>query len=164
MTSSETLPSHLSSPLPKSPLFLPTKMMASPLVATSVVAVSLVEQPDQLPSPISTPSSPPKNSKPSPFKSKKKGKVVDSPPRYYFETAYSHYFFEFEIEKLFERYITCGFILERPIKLDNFRALGVQKLVEDRGWESTVSNTPRFVPKVVHEFYINRSDNINVQG
>ena len=85
------------------------------------------------------------------------------PPRYSFETAYSHYFFEFENEKLFKRYITCGFILERPIKLNSFKALGVQKLVEDRRWESTIDYIPRFVTKVVHEFYANLSDNINVQ-
>ena len=65
---------------------------------------------------------------------------------------------------MFERYITSGFILERPIKLDSFRALGVQKLVEDRSWESIVTNIPRFITKVVQEFYANLSDNIIVQG
>ena len=57
-----------------------------------------------------------------------------------------------------------GFIIERPIKLDNFRALSVQKLIDDRGWESTISNIPRFVTKVVHKFYANLGDNIVVQG
>ena len=87
-----------------------------------------------------------------------------SPSRYSFETAYSHYFFEFENERLFEKYITHGFIVERPIKLECFRVLGVHKLVEDKGWESTVSNIPRFITKVVHEFYTTLSDNILVQG
>ena len=40
----------------------------------------------------------------------------------------------------------------------------MQKLIKDRGWESTISNIPRFVTKVVHEFYANLSDNIVVQG
>ena len=65
---------------------------------------------------------------------------------------------------MFEKYITHGFILETPIKLESFKALGLQKLVEDRGWESTISNIPRFVTKVVHKFYANLSDNIPVQG
>ena len=39
------------------------------------------------------------------------------------------------------------------MKFDNFRAVKVQKIVEDRGWGSTISNIPRFVTKVVHEFY-----------
>ena len=87
-----------------------------------------------------------------------------SPPRYSSETAYSNYFFEFENERLFEKYITRGFILERPIRLDSFRALGVQKLIENRSWESAISNIPRFITKVVHESYANLSDNIVVQG
>ena len=36
-------------------------------------------------------------------------------------------FFEFENESLSEKYITRGFILERPIKLESFRAVGVEK-------------------------------------
>ena len=63
---------------------------------------------------------------------------------------------------MFEKCITRGFILERPMKLDNFRATRVQKLVEDRGWGFTISNIPRFVTKVVDEFYANLSDNIVV--
>ena len=47
--------------------------------------------------------------KPSPSRSKKKRRAVASPPRYSFETAYSHYFFEFENERLFEKYISCTF-------------------------------------------------------
>ena len=58
---------------------------------------------------------------------------MTSPPRYSSEIAYSHYFFEFENERLLEKYITHGFIIERPIKLDSFRALSMQKLIEDRG-------------------------------
>ena len=48
------------------------------------------------------------------------------------------------------------------IKIESFRALGVQKIVEERGWGSTISIIPRFVAKVVHEFYANLSDNIAV--
>ena len=59
---------------------------------------------------------------------------------------------------------TRGFFIKKPIKLDNFRAVGVKKLVEDKSWESTITNTPRFVTKVVHEFCANLSDNIVVQG
>ena len=81
-------------------------------------------------------------SKPSPSLSKKKCKAVALPPIYSSEIAYSHYFFEFENERLFEKYITCGFIVERPIKLDNFRALGVQKLIEDRGCGSMIVISP----------------------
>ena len=86
------------------------------------------------------------------------------PPRYSSETLYSHYCFEFENERLFEKYITHGFITEKTIKIESFRSLGVQKLIKDIGWVSTVSNIPRFVTKVVHEFYANLSDNIAVQG
>ena len=87
-----------------------------------------------------------------------------SPPRYSSEITYSHYFFEFENERLFQKYITRGFILERPIKLDSFRALGMQKLIKDRAQESTISNIPKFVTKVVQEFYANLSNNIVVEG
>ena len=80
------------------------------------------------------------------------------------KNAYSNYFFEFENEHLFYKYITRGFILERAMKLDSFRVVGVQKIVEDRGWESTISNIPRFVTKVVHKFYANLIDNIIVEG
>ena len=44
------------------------------------------------------------------------------------------------------------------------RAPGVQKIIEERGWESTVSNVPRFVTKVVNEYYANLNDNIAVPG
>ena len=56
-----------------------------------------------------------------------------SPLRYSSKITYSHYLFEFENERLFEKYITRGFIVERPIKLDSFRALGMQKVIKDRG-------------------------------
>ena len=51
------------------------------------------------------------------------------------------------------------------MKLDSFRVVGVHKLVEGRGWKSTITNIPRFITKVVvHEFYTNLSENIVVQG
>ena len=150
MTSTETLSSHPNSPLHKSPLSSPSKTMGSPSIATSRVAAFPTKQPDQPPSPIVTLSSPPKNPKPSSSKSKKKGKVVAFPRRYSSENAYSSYFFKFENEHLFKKYITRGFILERPMELDSFRVVGVQKIVEDRGWESTITYTPRFVTKVVN--------------
>ena len=108
-----------------SPLSSSSKTMAFPSVATSGVAASPTKEPDKLPFPVVTPSSPPKQWKPSPSKSKKKGKVVALLPRYSFEIAYSHYFVEFKNERLFKKYITRGFILERPIKLESFKALGV---------------------------------------
>ena len=37
-------------------------------------------------------------------------------------------------------------------------------MIEDRGWGSTINNIPRYVTKVVHEFYANLSDNITVPG
>ena len=162
-TSSETLSSHPNSPLPKSPLSSLLEKMALPSIATSGVVGSLNKQSNQPPVLLVIASTPYK-SKCSPSQSKKKGKAVALPPRYSFKIAYSHYFLDFENERLFEKYITCGFIFERPIKLESFRALGIQKLIEDKGWESTVSNIPRFVPKVVHEFYVNLNDNIVIQG
>ena len=50
------------------------------------------------------------------------------------------------------------------MKLDSFKAVGVQKIVEERGLGSTISNIPWFVTKVVHEFYVNLCDNMVVQG
>ena len=41
--------------------------------------------------------------------------------------------------------------------------MGLQKIVDERGWGSTVSNIPIFITKVVHEFYANLSDNIVVE-
>ena len=82
--------------------------------------------------PVATPSTS-RYSKPFPSQYKKKDKAVALPPRYSFETAYSNYFFLFENERLIEKYITPGFIVEKPIKLDSFRALGIQKLIEDWG-------------------------------
>ena len=70
-----------------------------------------------------------------------------SPLRYSSNHSYYNYFFEFENESFFEKYITRGFILERPMKLESFRAVGVQKIVDERGWESTMSNIPYFVTK-----------------
>ena len=49
------------------------------------------------------------------------------------------------------------------MKLESFRALKVEKIVCERGWESTVTNIPRFVTKVVLEFYANLSDNLLVE-
>ena len=105
LTFDETLPSGPNLPLPKSPHSLPSKMVGSLSIATSGVVATPTEQPAQASSPIATPSSPPKNLKPSSSKSKKKGKVVASPPRYSPENAYSNYFFEFKKEHLFEKYI-----------------------------------------------------------
>ena len=51
------------------------------------------------------------------------------------------------------------------MKLESFRVVGVQKIVDEKGWDSTMSNIPRFVTKVVHEFfYANFSDNIVIEG
>ena len=65
---------------------------------------------------------------------------------------------------MFEKYITRGFIVERAVKLESFRGVGVEQIIYERGWESTVTNIPRFVTKVIHEFYANLSDNIVVKG
>ena len=46
----------------------------------------------------------------------------------------------------------------------SFRALTVQKIIEEKGRGSTISNIPKFVAKVVHESYANLSDNIEVLG
>ena len=51
--------------------------------------------------------------------------------------------------------ITSGFILKRPMKLESFRAVGVGKIVSERGWGSTILNISRFVTKIVHKFYAN---------
>ena len=134
-TSTETLPSGPNSPLPKLPL-------SSPSLVTSGVAATPTEQPTQPSSLVTTPSSPPKNPKPFSSKSKMKGTGVGSPPRYSPENAYYNYFFEFENENLFEKFITHGFILERHMKLDSFRVVAVHKLMEDRSWGSTISNIP----------------------
>ena len=142
MTSTKTIPSHPNSPLPKSSHSSLSKTIGSLSVATSGVATTPTKQPDESSSPVTTPSSPPKNSMPSSSKSKTKWKVRAFPLRYSPKNAYSNYFFEFENEHLFEKYITRRFILERPMKLDSFRVVGVQKLVEDRGWGSTLSNIP----------------------
>ena len=50
------------------------------------------------------------------------------------------------------------------MKLESFRAVGVEKIVSERGSGSIVSNIPRFFTKLVHEFYANLSENIIVQG
>ena len=50
------------------------------------------------------------------------------------------------------------------MKLESFWPLGVERIVCEKGWESIVSNIPRFVTKVIHEFYANLSDNIVVEG
>ena len=82
--------------------------------------------------------------------------------RYSPENAYSNYFFEFENKHVFEKCITHGVYSRETMKLDSFRAVGVVKLVEDKGWGSTMSNIPCFATKVVHKFYANLSDNIVV--
>ena len=131
-TSSKTLPSQPNSPPPKSPLFLPTKKTTSPSVATSGVVGPKSKQSVHASSPVAKAYSL-WQSKPSPSCSEKKGKAMASPPRYSTESAYSHWFFKFENERLSEKYITRSFIAERTIKLESFRALGVQKLIEDKG-------------------------------
>ena len=40
--------------------------------------------------------------------------------------------------------------------------MGVEKIVCERGWESTVLYIPRFVTNAVYQFYANLSDNILV--
>ena len=50
------------------------------------------------------------------------------------------------------------------MKLESFRAVKVERIVCERGWESTVSNIPRFVTKAIHEFYANLNDNMLVEG
>ena len=50
------------------------------------------------------------------------------------------------------------------MKLESFSVVGVENVVCERGWESTVSNIPHFVTKVVNEFYENLSDNTLVEG
>ena len=50
------------------------------------------------------------------------------------------------------------------MKLESFRAVGVERIVCERGWESTVSNIPRFVTKAIHEFYAKLNDNMLVEG
>ena len=42
--------------------------------------------------------------------------------------------------------------------------MGVEQIMCERGWESTVSNNPRFVTKMSHEFYANLSDKIEIEG
>ena len=86
------------------------------------------------------------------------------PPRYSFEPAYYTWFYDFEFEHLFKQYITRGFVPERNIKLESFRDTGVQKIIEERGWESTISNVPRFMAKLVYELYANLNDNIADPG
>ena len=50
------------------------------------------------------------------------------------------------------------------LKLESFRTIGIQKIIKERGWESTISIVTRFVAKVVHKFYANLNDNIVVPG
>ena len=64
---------------------------------------------------------------------------------------------------MFEKYLTRGFIVKRPMKLESFRVVEVERIVCEN-WESTVSNIPRFVTKVIHEFYANLSDEMLVEG
>ena len=48
------------------------------------------------------------------------------------------------------------------LKLESFRTIGIQKIIKERGWESTISIVTRFVAKVVHKFDANLNDNIVV--
>ena len=50
------------------------------------------------------------------------------------------------------------------MKLESFRAIGVEKIVSERGWGSTSLNISQFVTKVVNAFYENLSENIVVEG
>ena len=50
------------------------------------------------------------------------------------------------------------------MKLEPFRAMRVERIVCERGWASTISNIPRFVTKVIHEFHANLSDDMLVDG
>ena len=75
----------------------------------------------------------PPKPKPSSSKAKDKGKAIATPSRYSPKSAYSKYFFEFENEALFEKYITCGFIVERAVKLESFRGVGVEQIICERG-------------------------------
>ena len=107
--------------------------MGSPTVAIASVATTPTKQLNQPSSSVASPISSPTKPKPSSSKAKNKGKVVAFPPRYSHENSYSNYFFEFKNEHLFEKYITQGFIVERPTKLESFRAVGVEKIVCERG-------------------------------
>ena len=46
------------------------------------------------------------------------------------------------------------------MKLDSFKAIRVQEIVEARGWESTIINIPRFITKVVRELYAKQLKNM----
>ena len=73
-------------------------------------------------------------------------------------------FFNLETERIFEQYITRGFIAKRNITIKSFRALRVHKIIEEMGWVSTITNILRFIAKVVHEFYATLNDNVAVLG
>ena len=155
-SSIDTLPSGPNSPLPKSPLGSLVKLVGSLSVATAP------KSPTKPSSPVASPISKPTNPKPSSSKAKDKGKAVASSPRYSDDNSYTHYFYEAKNERLFEKYITRRFIVDGPMKLESFRAVGVEIIVYERGWESTVSNIPRFFTKVIHEFYANLSNEMLV--
>ena len=67
-----------------------------------------------------------------------------------------------ENERLFKNYSTRGFIVERNINMETFRTIGVQKIIEDREWIHTISDVKDFISSVIHEFYANLSENIDV--
>ena len=46
--------------------------------------------------------------------------------------------------------------------METFRTIGVQKIIEDRKWIHTVFYVKGLIPSVVHEFYANLFENVNV--
>ena len=114
LSSEDTLPNDPKSPLPKSSLGSLAKSMVSPSVATTRADTTAAKPLAQSSSPVAMPISLPSNPKPSSSKAKDKGKVVASSPMYSHENSYSHYFYEFENEYLFEKYITKGSLLKGP--------------------------------------------------
>ena len=92
-----------------------------------------------------------------------KGKAVakeetETPNWYGPNNAYSHTSYDLENGRLFKNYSAQGFIVEE----ETFRTIGVQKIIEDREWMHTVSDIKGFIRCVIHEFYANLSENINV--
>ena len=67
-----------------------------------------------------------------------------------------------ENERLFKNYSTCGFIVKRNINMETFRTIGVQKFIEDKKWIHTVFYVKGLIPSVVHEFYANLFENVDV--
>ena len=59
---------------------------------------------------------------------------------------------------------TREFISERNIDLELFRVLSVSKLIVDIGWRQIVCDVKEYVPRIVREFYVNLSDDIDSVG